>query len=177
MGELNRLEAVMRSRGDPTGRFDPPWTSVHIGLVAGGTARNIVPKRCAFSWETRLLPGADPEEVPAAIAAFCAPIAADMQRRYPGAGIETRLLNAVPGLKPDPGSPAERLTRLLTGANRAQAVAYATEAGLFQEAGMSAMICGPGSIEQAHKPDEFVTLADLDACNAMLVRLAGSLRA
>jgi acetylornithine deacetylase len=177
MGELNRLEADMRSRGDPSGRFDPPWTSVHIGLIAGGTARNIVPKRCAFSWETRLLPGADPDEAPAAIAAFCAPLVADMQRRYPETGIETRLLNAVPGLKPDPGSPAERLARLLTGANRAQAVAYATEAGLFQEAGMSAMICGPGSIEQAHKPDEFVAVADLDACNTMLLRLASHLRA
>jgi len=115
--------------------------------------------------------------VPAAIAAFCAPLVADMQRRYPETGIETRLLNAVPGLKPDPGSPAERLARLLTGANCAQAVAYATEAGLFQEAGMSAMICGPGSIEQAHKPDEFVAVADLDACNTMLVRLASHLRA
>jgi acetylornithine deacetylase len=83
----------------------------------------------------------------------------------------------VPGLKPDPGSPAERLVRLLTGANQAQAVPYATEAGLFQEAGMSAIICGPGSIDQAHKPDEFVAIADLDACNAMLLRLAEHCRA
>jgi acetylornithine deacetylase len=100
-----------------------------------------------------------------------------MRASYPETGIETRLLNAVPGLKPDPGSPAERLARLLTGANRAQAVAYATEAGLFQEAGMSAIICGPGSIEQAHKPDEFVALADLDACAAMLARLVEQCRA
>jgi acetylornithine deacetylase len=177
MAELNRIEAEMRTRGDPSGRFDPPWTSVHIGLVGGGTARNIVPKRCAFSWETRLLPGADPQEVPRRLAAFAAPFDAAMRARYPETGIETRLLNAVPGLKPDPGSPAERLARLLTGANRAQAVAYATEAGLFQEAGMSAIICGPGSIEQAHKPDEFVALADLDACAAMLVRLVEQCRA
>jgi acetylornithine deacetylase len=177
LGELNRIEAEMRRRGDPSGRFDPPWTSVHVGLVNGGTARNIVPRRCAFSWETRLLPGADPDEVPARIAAFCAPLREAMQARYPETGIETRLLNKVPGLKPDPGSPAERLVRLLTGANQAQAVPYATEAGLFQEAGMSAIICGPGSIDQAHKPDEFVAIADLDACNAMLLRLAEHCRA
>ena len=177
MAELNRIEAEMRMRADPAGRFDPPWTSVHVGLVAGGTARNIVPGRCAFSWETRLLPGADPQEVPARLAAFAAPLAAAMRARHPETGIETRLLNAVPGLRPDPGSPAERLARLLTGANRAQAVSYATEAGLFQEAGMSAVICGPGCIEQAHKPDEFVALADLDACAAMLVRLVGHCRA
>ena len=177
MAGLNRIEAEMRMRADPAGRFDPPWTSVHVGLVAGGTARNIVPGRCAFSWETRLLPGADPQEVPARLAAFAAPFAAAMRARHPETGIETRLLNAVPGLRPDPGSPAERLARLLTGANRAQAVSYATEAGLFQEAGMSAVICGPGCIEQAHKPDEFVALADLDACAAMLVRLVGHCRA
>jgi len=177
MAELNRIEAEMRARGDPTGRFDPPWTSVHVGMVAGGTARNIVPRRCAFSWETRLLPGADPQEVPDRLNAVAAPLAAAMRERHLEAGVETRLLNAVPGLRPDPGSPAEQLARLLTGANRAQAVSYATEAGLFQEAGMSAIICGPGSIEQAHKPDEFVAVADLEACAAMLVRLVGHCRA
>ena len=177
MAELNRIEAERRARGDPTGRFDPPWTSVHVGMVAGGTARNIVPRRCAFSWETRLLPGADPQEVPDRLNAVAAPLAAAMRERHLEAGVETRLLNAVPGLRPDPGSPAEQLARLLTGANRAQAVSYATEAGLFQEAGMSAIICGPGSIEQAHKPDEFVAVADLEACAAMLVRLVGHCRA
>ncbi|MFO1090513.1 MAG: acetylornithine deacetylase [Hyphomicrobiales bacterium] len=171
LAELNRIDAEMRERGDASGRFDPPWTSVHVGLIAGGTARNIVPKRCAFSWETRLLPDSDPDEVPVRLAAFCSGLERRMQAKFPETGIATRRLNAVPGLKPDPGSPAERLARLLTGANTATAVSYATEAGLFQEAGMSAIICGPGSIDQAHKPDEFVDIAQLEACAAMLGRL------
>ncbi|HEY5337736.1 MAG TPA: M20/M25/M40 family metallo-hydrolase, partial [Rhizomicrobium sp.] len=89
----------------------------------------------------------------------------------PDAGFETRLITNYPGLALDADSAAVALARELSGANAVETVAYGTEAGLFQQAGISAVVCGPGSIEQAHKPDEFVKLSELVACEAFLRRV------
>ncbi len=171
IGEVNRLAAEQIEEGDPSGRFTPPYSTVHIGLIEGGTAKNIVPRRCVFTWETRLLPGADPEAAKRRIDRFSEGLADRMRRVAADTGIETRSTNAVPGLKPSPGSTAETLALLFARTNSAEAVSYCTEAGLFQEAGMPAIICGPGSIEQAHKPNEFIEITQLEKCEAFLGRL------
>lgn len=171
LGEINRIRAEFEGRGDPSGRFDPPFSSVHVGLIEGGTAKNIVPLRCAFQWETRLLPGADAGEVPRRFEAFAKRLEPAMLEVAPDAGIVNRMINVVPGLAPEQDSPAELLALHLAGANSTHAVSYATEAGLFQEIGIPAVICGPGSIEQAHKPDEYVEVSELRKCEQFMRRL------
>jgi acetylornithine deacetylase len=172
LAELNRIRADVENAGDPSGRFDPPYSTVHVGLIEGGTAKNIIPRRCAIQWETRLLPDADPEMVPRRFEAFARGLVPSMKAIATQAGIDHREVNQVPGLAPEPNSPAENLVLHLTGANSTHAVSYATEAGLFQQIGIPAVICGPGSIDQAHKPDEYVELEQLENCASFLRRLA-----
>jgi acetylornithine deacetylase len=171
LSELTRMAKEIRDRGDPSNRFDPPHSTVHVGLIEGGTAKNIIPRRCSFMWETRLLPGADPREVPDRLQDFAASLEPDMKAVSPTAGIATEQTNAVPGLEPQDDSPAEHLALRLAEANGAFAVSYCTEAGFFQAAGIPSIICGPGSIEQAHKPDEFIEVAQMEKCEAFMRRL------
>ena len=117
------------------------------------------------------MPGDDADEVPARLARFAAALIPAMREVAPDAGIVTRQVNTVPGLDPDAASPALALALRLAETNRTAAVSYATEAGLFQEAGIPAIICGPGSIAQAHKPDEFIASAELARCEGFLDRL------
>lgn len=159
------------AKPDTSGRFDPPYDTVHVGKFHGGIARNILADRCDLSWEVRTLPGSDPETVPARFAALSQEVLARMQRTAPSATIETVMSSDVPGLAPDPGSEAERLAMRLAGRNATIAVAYATEAGHFQRAGLPTIVCGPGSIDQAHQPDEFITLEQLAAGEAFMRRL------
>jgi len=175
LAEINRLAADMRERGDATGRFDPPFTTVHVGTIAGGTAKNIVPRHCAIAWEARFIPGADTDEVPARIAAKAQSLLPAMHTVSAETGISTRRTVEVPGLAPDDDSPAETLALALSQSNGTGAVSYATEGGLFQQAGYPTVICGPGSIEQAHKPDEFVEVDQLARCEAFMRRLARSM--
>jgi acetylornithine deacetylase len=170
--ELNRIQRELIARADPGLGFDPPYTTVSIGTITGGTAKNIVPRRCSFVWETRLLPRDDPGEVPEKLRKFADKILPEMKAVAEEASILTRIFNSVPGLKPDTASPALNLALQLTGENDKSAVSYATEAGLFQEAGMAAIICGPGSIEQAHKPNEFIARGELERCEDFMRRLA-----
>lgn len=172
LGELNRIRADVTAAGDPSGRFDPPYSTVHVGTIEGGTAKNIIPRRCSFAWETRLLPSADPAYVPARLAAFAKTLEPAMRAIAPETGIATTEVNRVPPLSPETDSPAEHLALHLAGANGTHAVSYCTEAGLFQQIGIPAVICGPGSIEQAHKPDEFIAVSELRKCEAFMQRLA-----
>lgn len=171
LSEINRIRADLIARGDPTGRFDPPYSTVHVGLIAGGTARNIIPRHCAFQWETRLLPGADPGDVPNRLDTLARTLERDMKRISPEAGIVTRCVNSVPGLALEENSPAEHLALHLANANKSHAASYCTEAGLFQEIGVPAVICGPGDIAQAHKPDEYIEVSELRKCETFLSRL------
>jgi len=172
VSELNRIADDMMARGDPTGRFDPPYTTVHVGTIAGGSARNILPKSCTFHWEFRGVPGLDPTEIPRRLEVFGAEVAHTRLNRFGSYGrIETLPEASVPGLKPDPGSAAERLGLRLAGRNRTVSMPFATEAGVFQEAGIPTIVCGPGSIDQAHQPDEYITLDALAAGEAWLRRL------
>jgi acetylornithine deacetylase len=172
IGWLNRLADEFREQGPFDDSFDPPYTTVNIGGIAGGTAINIIARECRVDWEFRLVPGVEPEAIRQRFDAFIADeLLPRMQRRAPEASIVTRPICAVPPLVPQADSPAEALVRLLTGANRAGGVAFATEGGLFQAAGIPAVVCGPGSIEQAHQPNEFIALTQIDACVDFLRRL------
>jgi acetylornithine deacetylase len=172
LGEVKRLAEEMQERGDPSGRFTPPYSTVHAGTIAGGTAKNIVPRQCNFMWEARLLPDADRYEIPERFNAYARRLEPAMKAVSPTSGIRTDIVNFVPSLAPETQSPAEHLALHLAEANSTHAVSYCTEAGLFQQIGIPAVICGPGSIEQAHKADEFVSLQQLAKCDSFLARLA-----
>lgn len=174
--ELVRMADELEERVDASGRFDPPYDTLHIGKFHGGIARNILADRADLSWEVRTLPGSDPEIVPARFAAICDEVQARMRRTAPSAAITTVMSSDVPGLAPDPGSEAETLVMRLAGRNSTIAVAYATEAGHFQRAGLPTIVCGPGSIDQAHQPDEFITLEQLQAGEAFMRRLLAECR-
>lgn len=169
---LGNLAAEKADNPEAGSRFDPPYSTIHVGTVEGGTALNIVSRHCEFKWEIRALPGDDPAETVARLNAFAErELIPAMRKVAPEAGIETKPRVTVPALSPDPGSPAEQLVFALTGTNATHAVSYATEGGQFQEAGLPAVVCGPGSIEQAHKPNEWISLEQVAAGESFARRL------
>ena len=169
---LDDLAAEFRERGDASGRFDPPYTTINVGLTNGGTALNIIPGTCRFVWESRLLPDQDADEIVNRFEAFAAEtLLPEMRRTFDRASIVTEDRVMVPGLRPEAGSDAETFVMALVETNQTHAVSYATEAGLFQEAEMPTVICGPGDIAQAHKPDEFIALEQVQECEAFMRRL------
>jgi acetylornithine deacetylase len=173
VSELSRLADEMVERGDPSGRFDPPYTTVHVGTINGGTARNIIAKHCTFHWEFRGLPSLDPQEIPDRLDQFANEVVLKRLNRFGDFGrIETDLEVAVPGLAPDAGSVAEALALRLAGRNRTETVPFGTEAGHYQAAGIPTVVCGPGSINQAHQPDEYIALDQFEAGAAFMRRLA-----
>jgi acetylornithine deacetylase len=138
-------------------------------VIHGGTAVNILAKEAEVTWEYRCLPDRDPERIIARVKSrAAAEVLPKYRRRAPEAALTTELQAQYPGLTMDEDSPAILLARELTGANQVEAVAYGTEAGHFQSYGIPAVICGPGSIEQAHRPDEFCALSELEACEKFL---------
>jgi acetylornithine deacetylase len=159
-------------------RFDPPCSTVQTGTIQGGTAPNIVPKTCSFQWQVRSLPSAQQGLVAKRLADFAARrLLPHMRRVAPKTSIETAVRSAVPAFQAPAGSDAVALALQLTGSNRTRAVSYATEAGLFEAAGAPAVICGPGSVAQAHAADEFVSAEQLQTCLALLDRLAQQMSA
>lgn len=170
--ELVSIREDAKAIGDHTGRFDPPYSSIHIGRIRGGTASNIVPRECRFVWEVRALPGFHARDVVDRLMGFAVrEILPGLKAISEETDISTVQLVAAPALAPDPGSPAERIALRAAGVNDTQTVSYMTEAGLFQQAGIPSIVCGPGSIAQAHKPNEFVEIAQLEACEAFLNRI------
>lgn len=172
IGFLESLAAELRDRGDASGRFDLPYSTISVGVIEGGTARNIIPGKCHFAWECRLLPDQDRDEIIDRFEAFAfGNLLPEMLQVSDHASIVTERRVMVPGLRPEEGSDAETLVMALAETNQTHAVSYATEAGLFQEADIPTVICGPGDIAQAHKPDEFIALEQVEACEAFLQRL------
>ena len=157
----------LRADADP--RFDPPHSTVQANMIEGGTASNILAREALVTWEYRALPDRDANAIVETVARRTkTEILPKYARRAPDAAFDTELHAAYPGLTMDENSPAIALAREITGANQAEAVAYGTEAGQFQLYGIPAVICGPGSIDQAHKPDEFCELSEFDACENFL---------
>jgi len=175
--EIDRVAAeIAATENDP--RYEPPYSTVSVGMIDGGTAPNIVPKTCELRWQVRSLPSADADEFPSKLAAFAAKsLLPEMRKVAPAANVETESQTSVPAFSAAPQSDAVALAMALTGANRTSGVSYATEAGLFEQAGCPAVVCGPGDIAQAHAADEFVSIAQLEACLKFLADLTERLRA
>jgi acetylornithine deacetylase len=174
--ELYRFGEELAARGDPSGRFDPPASTVHVSTIHGGTARNIIARLCTFRWEFRALPGVEQDLALRRLEDYAARVATPkLTRHAKDAFIETLTEVEVPGLKPESGSIAEVLALKAAQSNRTIAVPFASEAGQFQLANLPAVVCGPGSIGQAHQPDEYIEIAQIDACIAFMRRLAGEL--
>lgn len=156
-------------RADTDPRFDPPHSTVQANMISGGTATNILAREALVTWEYRALPDRDAGAIVDTVKRRARnELLPKYASRAPEAAFETILHAAYPGLVMDEDSPAIALAREVTGANRVEAVAYGTEAGHFQRSGIPAVICGPGSIDQAHKPDEFCELSEYTACEAFL---------
>jgi acetylornithine deacetylase len=151
--------------------FDPPFTTLHAGLIAGGTAENITAADCRFSFEYRVVPDEAKEDWLAKFRAECARVQAAMQKVAPTSGIDLDVYFELNGLAPETDGKAETLTRRLTGDNAVHVVSYGTEAGHFQAAGYSCVVCGPGDIAQAHQVDEYLELSEFAAGQAFMERL------
>ncbi|WP_306029585.1 acetylornithine deacetylase [Stappia sp. MMSF_3263] len=175
---LMELREVLKARTPDGSRFEPPWTTLQVGRLAGGVAHNVIPGLASVDWELRPVSEADRhficEQVDAYVAGELLPA---MRAVHGSAEVVRHVIGEVAGLEPVDDNEARRIVAALTGANGADVVSFGTEAGLFQQFGMSAVVCGPGSIAQAHKPDEFVEISQLQACIAMLTGLAGKLAA
>ena len=160
------------SRPKPESGFMPPWTTIHVGMVSGGTAANIISRECRFVWDLRNVPDDDPQAYLDRFEAYCRDeILPEMRRVASEADIVTTERFGSPGLRAEPGSAADQLVRALTGDNDTGVVSYGTEAGQFQEAGFSTIVCGPGSIDQAHQPNEYIERSQVDLCLSTLRRL------
>ncbi len=169
---LKSMARRHREEGPFDTELEPPYTTVHTGIVRGGTALNIVPRDCTFEFEFRHLPQDDPDalldELRAHVAAHIEP---EMQYTRAETGFTFEPMSHIPGLDTDEDAAIVQLAKALTGQNATGKVAFGTEAGLFQRGGMPAVVCGPGSIDQAHKPDEFITREQIALCEAFLRKL------
>lgn len=172
LGELDRIEQDLRD-GPSDPRFDPPYPTLQVTGIGGGTASNIVPVSCSFGFEVRALPGTDLAGIEQRLANFaglsCLP---EMHRVAPEARIDIRQTNQVPPFAADPASEVVSLVMALAQQNKTFAVSYATEAGLFQDAGAPSVVCGPGDIAQAHTANEWVAVEQLERCMAFMSRVA-----
>lgn len=177
VSRLMRVGDRLVGEGDATGRFDPPYATLHVGTLSGGTARNILAKEARFHWEVRYLPDTDMSALMAEVEAIARAVEAERLTRFgPFGRIENHWEVDVPALAPQPGSPAELVALRAAGRNRTVSVGYGSEAGRFQGAGLPVVLCGPGDIARAHKADEYVTLDELAAGEAVLRRLVEGLR-
>lgn len=178
---LMHLVATMaeeaKAKADPNSPFIPPESTMTIGRVDGGTAVNILAGRCMFQWDLRCAPDDDPQIYETRLRALAAEIDARLKARHPQCGVTVTRRSLTPALRPERDNEAERLVRSITGDNGFAVASYAAEAGLFQQAGYPVVICGPGSIEQAHQPDEWIEVDQIAAGDAFMARLIERLRA
>ena len=177
IGELGRIGSQLRAVHLQDPRFDPPFSTVQTGVISGGKALNIVPADCRFDFEVRALPSQDPREVAEQLEQYAEQqVLPRMRAVNKASSIRFSELSAYPGLATDPQSEAARLIAQFCGSNEFSTVAFGTEGGLFDAIGIPTVVCGPGSMDQGHKPDEFVSLEQLQGCDAMLQRLIQALR-
>jgi acetylornithine deacetylase len=178
VARLMELRPELRARAPEGSRFEPPWTTVQVGQMSGGVARNVIAEHCVVDWEMRPVQKSDSTFVKAAMSDYVDRVLRpEMRAVFPGADIVTRVIGEVDGLEPLPESEALRIVSELTGANGADVVSFGTEAGIYQDLGISTVVCGPGSIEQAHKADEYVSLDQLTQALAMIEGLGRRLSA
>ena len=174
----SRVVVFVRSLADEFKEHGPyddayvvPFTTASVNVIEGGIAGNTVADLCTVQMEFRSIAAVDAHEVLGRIRAYCEELQEQMRREHPGTGIEVATLAMVPGLDTRESSPAIALGALLGGTPSTDKVTYGTEAGLFQAAGIETVVCGPGDIQQAHAPNEFIELDQIRACEALLDRL------
>ncbi|UYV36526.1 acetylornithine deacetylase [Rhodobacteraceae bacterium D3-12] len=178
VGRILELKDQLRARAPEGSRFEPPWTTINVGGLHGGVAHNVIAENAWVEWDMRPVQRGDAEFVKADLRAYCDEVLLPaMQKVHPDARIETEVIGEVEGLTPMEENEARRVVAELTGANTAGLVPFGTEAGIFQTFGMDVVVCGPGSIEQAHKPDEFIAIEQLGACLEMLEKLVARVAA
>ncbi|MGE5722971.1 MAG: acetylornithine deacetylase [Sphingomonadales bacterium] len=176
MNLLVMLSDDLARSPEPASLFQPPYPTLTIGQVNGGTAVNILARECVFAFDLRCPPGTDVQALIAPFMAEAERMDAAMKARFPEAGVSVAFRASAPALAARPDGGAERLARRIAGDNGPpRAVPYAAEAGQFQTAGFSTVICGPGSIEQAHQPDEYIEVAQLERGASFMLRLAEAL--
>jgi acetylornithine deacetylase len=169
---LKGIADEQETQANPDSGFEPSWTTFNVGVIKGGEAKNIIAERCTIAWEFRPLPETDADAIEARVNAYIEDeLRPAFRQEQPRADITMKTLSAVPPMHPDPDSPAERLSRHLTGANTTHMVAYTAEASQFQEHGIPTVLLGPGDIAQAHQADEWIAQSELDACAVFLDRL------
>jgi len=175
---LMELADELKTRAPAASRYDPPWTTVNLGQIAGGEARNVIAGHSRLEWEMRPVQSSDANLVRDTIDGYARDVLVpEMRSVHPAAGICRHTIAEVAGLEPVDDNEALRIVSELTGAKAVDVVPFGTEAGLFQALGMTCVVCGPGSIDQAHKPDEFISREQLSACLQMLAGLEQQLAA
>lgn len=174
IGYVDELAEEISHREDNDSLFDVPYSTLSVGTIQGGTATNIVPNLCEFTFDYRNLPHMTQEDILAPIKAKVAELSAQMQARAPETGIELLQQESVPAMTDNDNGELQNLITALTGDDERHKVAYATEGGQFTNAGIPTIICGPGSIEQAHKANEFVKLSEIERCDGFLQKLLDS---
>lgn len=173
MAKLVEIQERLILQADPASPFEPRHATLNIGRIQGGTAINILARECEFVFDLRTTPDLPSAQVLQPFHDLVARLNSEMADLYPESGIECRVVATVPAFRPEIDGAAMALVRRLTGDNdAARAVPFGSEAGQFQEAGYSAVICGPGSIEQAHEPDEYIEREQIAICARSMVRLA-----
>lgn len=170
--KIEDIMAELRNEGRVDEAFNVAHSSLHVGKIQGGTAINIMARECHFDWEIRHLPQDSFETVFARFGEYCERLENELQARAPQVAIQTqKLIETVPALADRDNAAALSLCHELLGERDSEAVAYATEGGQFQRAGLPTVICGPGSIAQAHQPDEYIDVAQLEAGAAFMQAL------
>ncbi|SEO72326.1 acetylornithine deacetylase [Salinihabitans flavidus] len=178
VGKLMELREELKSRAPGDSIFNPPWTTMNIGRISGGVAHNVIAGKAEVEWEMRPVQDSDVDFVKIALAEYCDKhLLPAMRAVHDEAEIFVETIGEIAGLKPMPENAARDLVAELTGRNATDLVAFGTEAGLFQTLGSDVVVCGPGSIAQAHRPDEFLEIEQMHQCCDMLTKLGGKLMA
>ncbi len=175
--ELVRIKKQIEKRAPADSLHDPPWTTISTGKFNGGVARNVIPEQAMVEWEMRPVCEEDADYVKSKLHHFCNHVLLPkMQKNCPSARIDLQIVSEIEAFEPTEPNEAKAILAELTGSDESALVSFGTEAGIYQSMGMNVAVCGPGSIDQAHKPDEYVTLEQVDSCLKMLGGLAVKLQ-
>lgn len=178
VGTFREMQDELEGVGHRDAAYSVPFTTVHVGTLKGGTALNIVPGDCTLDFEIRNLPADDPQTLLARLYEQAERLTQRSRQRFPDSGVKVEVVNAYPGMETDPQAEVVGFVNSLTGGSELKKIAFGTEGGLFTERlGIPTVVCGPGDIRHAHKPDEFVTRDQLGQCHASLRRLLDTLAA
>ncbi|MEE9447163.1 MAG: acetylornithine deacetylase [Arenicellales bacterium] len=178
INQLQEMGDEIKQNGPFDARFEPPYTTVHVGNIQGGTVVNIIPQQCEFEYEIRNIPAQDPQLIADELERFAEEsLLPDMQAISDKSDIQWSVHSAFPALDtPYEAAINPWMKKILNQGDDLSAVSYGTEAGLFSEIGIETIVCGPGSIEQAHRPDEYVEISEIQACIVFMESMLSSLK-